>query len=44
MHDALAANQIHPEIDRIFTFDQAKDAFAYLESGKHFGKIVVRVD
>ena len=44
MHDALAANQIHPVIDRIFTFDKAKDAFAYLESAKHFGKIVVRVE
>jgi NADPH:quinone reductase-like Zn-dependent oxidoreductase len=44
MHAALEANKIRPEIDRIFTFDQAKDAFAYLESAKHFGKIVVRVD
>ena len=44
MHDALEANQIHPVIDRIFTFDQAKDAFVYLESAKHFGKIVVRVE
>jgi NADPH:quinone reductase-like Zn-dependent oxidoreductase len=44
MHAALETNQIHPVIDRIFTFDQAKDVFAYLESAKHFGKIVVRID
>jgi NADPH:quinone reductase-like Zn-dependent oxidoreductase len=44
LHDAFEANQIHPVIDRIFTFDRAKDAFAYMESAKHFGKIVVRVD
>ena len=44
MHTALEANQIQPVIDRIFTFDRAKDAFTYLESAMHFGKIVIRID
>jgi NADPH:quinone reductase-like Zn-dependent oxidoreductase len=44
MHAAMKVNQIHPVIDRIFTFEQAKEAFAYLESAMHFGKIVVRID
>jgi NADPH:quinone reductase-like Zn-dependent oxidoreductase len=31
-------------IDRIFPFDKAGDAFAYMESAQHFGKIVIRID
>jgi NADPH:quinone reductase-like Zn-dependent oxidoreductase len=44
MHAALETNQIHPVIDRIFPFDKAGDAFAYMESAQHFGKIVIRID
>ncbi|WP_424798462.1 zinc-binding dehydrogenase [Pseudomonas viridiflava] len=29
-------------IDRIFDFSRAKEAFAYLDSGSHFGKVVIR--
>ncbi len=32
-----------PVIDRVFSFDKAIDAYAYLESQKHVGKIVIRV-
>jgi NADPH:quinone reductase-like Zn-dependent oxidoreductase len=35
--------KIHPVIDRVFPFEQAREAQAYLESGGHFGKIVVQV-
>jgi len=42
-HKALEANNIHPVIDRIFEFDQAKEAYAYMKTGQHFGKIVIRV-
>jgi NADPH:quinone reductase-like Zn-dependent oxidoreductase len=42
-HNALEANTIHPVIDRIFEFDQAKEAYEYMKSGQHFGKIVIRV-
>jgi NADPH:quinone reductase-like Zn-dependent oxidoreductase len=33
---------VKPVIDRIFDFEAAKEAFAYLESGSHFGKVVIR--
>jgi len=39
---AVAATGLKPIIDRIFAFDQAKEAFAHLESGAHLGKVVIR--
>jgi NADPH:quinone reductase-like Zn-dependent oxidoreductase len=39
----VAAKQIRPVIDRIFAFEEAREAQAYLESGSHFGKIVIGV-
>ena len=43
-HAALEQNKIHPVVDRVFNFDQVKEAYKYLQSGRHFGKIVVRLD
>ncbi len=43
MNHALTLQQIHPVIDRTFPFEQAREALAYLESGKHFGKVVIRL-
>jgi len=43
-HAALEQNQIHPVIDRIFNFDQAKKAYEYLQSAQHLGNIVIRID
>jgi NADPH:quinone reductase-like Zn-dependent oxidoreductase len=40
---AISGNGIKPVIDRVFAFEEAREAMAYLESGAHFGKIVVRV-
>jgi NADPH:quinone reductase-like Zn-dependent oxidoreductase len=40
---AIAANDIQPVIDRTFEFDQAGDAYAYLKSGDHVGKVLIRV-
>ncbi len=31
-------------IDRVFKFDQAKEAYAYMQSGRHFGKIVIQLE
>ena len=42
-HTALETNEIHPVIDREFAFDQAKEAYEYLQSGQHQGKIVIRI-
>ena len=32
-----------PVIDQLFSFDQVPEAFATMDSGSHFGKIVIRV-
>ena len=32
-----------PVVDKVFPFEQVIDAFAYLESQKHVGKIVIKV-
>ena len=44
MLTAFTVNQTHPVIDRVFPFAEAQAAYAYLQSGAHFGKIVVTVD
>lgn len=43
MNRAIAANQSHPVIDRVFRFEQTADALRYMQSGQHFGKIVISV-
>jgi NADPH:quinone reductase-like Zn-dependent oxidoreductase len=43
MNRTIAEHQLRPVIDRTFAFDEAGDAFAYLSSGSHFGKVCVRV-
>jgi len=32
-----------PVVDKIFSFEESIDAFAYLESQKHVGKVVIKV-
>ncbi|WP_394820922.1 NAD(P)-dependent alcohol dehydrogenase [Pendulispora albinea] len=39
---ALSASRIKPIIDRVYAFDQAKQAYEHLASAKHFGKVVIR--
>jgi len=43
MNQAITVSKVRPIIDRTFTFSEARNALAYLESGGHFGKIVIRV-
>jgi NADPH:quinone reductase-like Zn-dependent oxidoreductase len=43
-HRALEANKIHPVIDRVFKFDQVKEAYAFMQSARHFGKIVIELN
>lgn len=40
---AVAATGLKPIIDRVFAFDEARDAFSHLEGGSHLGKVVIRV-
>lgn len=43
LNRAIDQSGLRPVIDRAFGFDQAAEAFRYMESGAHFGKIVIRV-
>ncbi len=43
MNRAIEAGGLHPVVDRVFEFDEAVRALKHLESGAHFGKVVVRV-
>lgn len=36
-------HDVQPAIDRVFEFDEAKEALKYLFEGSHFGKVVIRV-
>ncbi len=43
MNRLIVGEGIRPVIDRVFPFDDAVAAFKHLESGSHFGKVVVRL-
>lgn len=43
MNRAMAVNGVRPVIDKVFPFDQARDAYRHLESGAHFGKVCIAV-
>ena len=42
MNRAIAHHLLQPIVDRVFGFEQAREALAYMESGAHFGKICIR--
>ncbi len=44
MLTAFTVNQVHPIIDRVFPFAEAQGAYAHLQSGAHFGKIVITME
>ncbi|KAF8165602.1 hypothetical protein B0H34DRAFT_671407 [Crassisporium funariophilum] len=45
MNRLMIANQsvTRPLVDKVFAFDKAIEAYAYLESQKHIGKVVIKV-
>ena len=43
MNAAVTRTELAPVIDRVFPFEDARDAYAHLASGAHFGKVVVTV-
>ena len=43
MNAAITKAELHPVIDRVFAFKQARVAFLHMQSASHFGKIVVRI-
>jgi NADPH:quinone reductase-like Zn-dependent oxidoreductase len=43
MNAAADKAMLAPMVDRVFPFDQARDAYAHLASAGHFGKVVIAV-
>jgi NADPH:quinone reductase-like Zn-dependent oxidoreductase len=43
MNRAIALHQIKPVVDRVFPLDEAPAAYRYLQSGSHFGKVVIQL-
>ncbi|TNE51035.1 MAG: NAD(P)-dependent alcohol dehydrogenase [Deltaproteobacteria bacterium] len=43
MNRAIDTNQMKPVVDKVFSFDQAQEAFQHLEAGKHFGKVCIEI-
>ena len=41
--ELLKAGDVRPVIDKVFPFDQAREALAYLEKGRAKGKVVVQI-
>jgi len=41
MNRAIALHRLHPVVDRVFPFAEAKEAYRYLQDRKHFGKVVI---
>lgn len=44
MNRAIEVAKLEPVIDRVFAFDEARAAYEHLASGRHFGKVVIRVE
>jgi len=42
MNRAVELHQMRPVVDRVFSFEAAGEAFGYLASGAHFGKICIK--
>ena len=43
MNEFISEHKLRPVIDRVFTFEQAAEAYDYLESGNFVGKVVIRL-
>jgi NADPH:quinone reductase-like Zn-dependent oxidoreductase len=43
MNQAITEHELKPVVDRVFGFDEVKDALRYVEAGAHFGKVCVRM-
>lgn len=43
MLQAMEVHQVRPVINQVFPYPDTLEAFAYLKSGKHFGKVVIEL-
>ncbi len=44
MNRAFSQHATRPVVDRVFGFDEASEAFRYMMSGAHFGKVCIRTE
>jgi NADPH:quinone reductase-like Zn-dependent oxidoreductase len=44
MNRAIALHELRPVVDRVFPFEETRDAFEYMASGAHFGKVCIAID
>jgi D-arabinose 1-dehydrogenase-like Zn-dependent alcohol dehydrogenase len=42
MMRAIGQHALRPVVDRVFAFEELKEALGYLKSGAHFGKVCIR--
>jgi D-arabinose 1-dehydrogenase-like Zn-dependent alcohol dehydrogenase len=40
---AVGVTKMQPVVDTAFEFDQAPEAYQHLKSGRHFGKVVIKI-
>ena len=43
MNRLISAVKLRPVVDKVFSFEEAKQAYEHLQSQKHVGKVVIRV-
>lgn len=43
MNRAVSLHRLRPVVDKVFSFEDARAACEYMASGKHFGKVCIRV-
>ena len=41
--ELVDAGAIRPVVDRVFPFDETKEALAYVETGRSKGKVVIKI-
>ncbi len=41
MNRGIAQHEIHPIVDRVFPFDEAREALVYMAGGRHLGKVCI---
>jgi NADPH:quinone reductase-like Zn-dependent oxidoreductase len=44
MNRAITLHKLRPVIDKVFSFEETRDALRYLQSARHFGKVVISLE
>ena len=42
MNRAISLHRLRPVVDRVFAFEELREALKHMEAGAHFGKIALR--